>query len=573
MAHIGNSPASYFTAVTSDVFSANGTATAFTLSKYVSNLADLEIVVNNIQQNPYSGSYSVSNNTLTFSEAPLAGSNNIVVTYRQATIGSTIPTPNTVGNNALQRDLSLTGNTTTQHLVPAANITYDIGTSTMRYRDLYLSGNTISLGDLALSTNGTSFSVMHAQGGMSSSALGNTVIAGTLTSNTTTITGNVSVTGNTTLTGTLAANATTITGTLAANATTIVGNVSITGSTTFTGTTLANGIISLSTVSSTSGWNAKTLVSSPTSNGSYIFANRANNTTGEAGFGWSTANTNKWIAYMPTSSDDLGFYNGTLNTFYLAANGNVGVSNSTPTYKLTVANQVMVGGQGGADISILGGGSGVGAYAELRYANGSINSKITGNQDSYLNALLGNVGIGTPSPTQRLTVVGNIISNGYIKSQSDNGNSLWIARGYSLPSYTYAISGPSYYNSVVRIGRFGTGGGRLQGRITFAGDFNYASQVGAIVFDWKVWYAETSNFCFAGTELYGFCGSYFATDSSRYIYFHHNYLWSQDCYIVVEAEDGFEWAIAASENWHNTSLTWRNLTAGSTLQYEATYGS
>jgi hypothetical protein len=561
MAHIGNSPASYFTAVTTDVFSANGTATAFTLSKYVSNLADLEIVVNNIQQNPYSGSYSVSNNTLTFSEAPLAGSNNIVVTYRQATIGSTIPTPNTVGNNALQRDLSLTGNTTTQHLVPAANVTYDIGTSTMRYRDLYLSGNTISLGDLALSTNGTSFSVMHAQGGMSSSALGNTVITGTLAANTTTITGNVSVTGNTTLTGTLAA-----------NATTIIGNVSITGSTTLTGTTLANGIVSLSTVSSTSGWNAKTLVSSPTSNGSYIFANRANNTTGEAGFGWSTANTNKWIAYMPTSSDDLGFYNGTLNTFYLAANGNVGVSNSTPTYKLTVANQVMVGGQGGADISILGGGSGVGAYAELRYANGSINSKITGNQDSYLNALLGNVGIGTPSPTQRLTVVGNIIANGYIKSQSDNGNSLWIARGYSLPSYTY-YSGGNYYNTVVRIGRFDTGGGRLQGRINFAGDFNYASQVSSIVFDWKVWYAETNNFCFAGNEIYGLCGSYFATDSSRYIYFHHNYLWSQDCTIIIENESSFEWAITSSESWHNTGLTWRNLTAGSTLQYEAAYGS
>lgn len=180
MAHIGNSPASYFTAVTTDVFSANGTATAFTLSKYVSNPADLEIVVNNIQQNPFSNSYSVSNNTLTFSEAPLAGSNNIVVTYRQATIGSTIPTPNTVGNNALQRDLSFTGNTTTQHLVPAANITYDIGTSTMRYRDIYLSGNTINLGDIKLSTNGTSFSVANATGGVFASALGNTTITGTL---------------------------------------------------------------------------------------------------------------------------------------------------------------------------------------------------------------------------------------------------------------------------------------------------------------------------------------------------------------------------------------------------------
>ena len=159
MAVIGNSLAPYFTAVSSDVFSANGTGNTFSLSRNVSNLGDIEVVVNNIQQNPFSGSYTVSGNTITFSEAPLSGSNNVVVTYRQATLGSTIPTPNTVGNSALRSDLSLTGNTTTQHLVPAANISYDIGTSTMRYRDIYLSGNTINLGDLKLSTNGTTFKI------------------------------------------------------------------------------------------------------------------------------------------------------------------------------------------------------------------------------------------------------------------------------------------------------------------------------------------------------------------------------------------------------------------------------
>ena len=215
MAHIGNAPPSFFTAVSSDVFSANGTATSFSLSKSISNLADLELVVDNIQQNPFGGSYSVSGSTLTFSEAPAAGSNNVVVTYRQATIGSTIPTPNTVGNNSLQSNLSLTGTTTTQHIVPSANITYDLGTSTMRYRDLYLSGGTITLGDVTLTTNGSTFSVANTTGGVLPSALGNTTVTGTLTTSnnvsvgnstvntsitsTSLTTGNLTVNGNTTL--------------------------------------------------------------------------------------------------------------------------------------------------------------------------------------------------------------------------------------------------------------------------------------------------------------------------------------------------------------------------------------
>jgi hypothetical protein len=312
MAHIGNSPASYFTAVTTDVFSANGTATAFTLSKYVSNLADLEIVVNNIQQNPYSGSYSVSNNTLTFSEAPLAGSNNVVVTYRQATIGSTIPTPNTVGNNALQRDLSLTGNTTTQHLVPAANITYDIGTSTMRYRDLYLSGNTINLGDLKLSTNGTSFSVANATGGVFASALGNTVITGTLTSNATTITGNVSITGTQFVNGVVTfANSTSNTIYIAAN-----GFIGIGNSTPTTSLSLKN-VDAAITLHGTRGSGSVHTIETSASNNENL-AIRA-----------STA------LYLSTNSGDR---------IIVVSNGNVGVANATPGFKLQVDGSVGLGG-------------------------------------------------------------------------------------------------------------------------------------------------------------------------------------------------------------------------------------
>jgi hypothetical protein len=47
--------------------------------------------------------------------------------------------------------LTVTGNTIVQHVLPSANIIYDLGSPTQRFRDLYLSGNTIQLGETTLS--------------------------------------------------------------------------------------------------------------------------------------------------------------------------------------------------------------------------------------------------------------------------------------------------------------------------------------------------------------------------------------------------------------------------------------
>jgi hypothetical protein len=58
------------------------------------------------------------------------------------------------------RDLSnLITTSINASLVPASNVTYDLGSSSLRWRDLYLSGNTIDLGGTAIksSANGVSF--------------------------------------------------------------------------------------------------------------------------------------------------------------------------------------------------------------------------------------------------------------------------------------------------------------------------------------------------------------------------------------------------------------------------------
>jgi hypothetical protein len=41
----------------------------------------------------------------------------------------------------------------TQSIIPAANVTYDLGTDSLRWRDLYLSGNTINLGGATITTD------------------------------------------------------------------------------------------------------------------------------------------------------------------------------------------------------------------------------------------------------------------------------------------------------------------------------------------------------------------------------------------------------------------------------------
>ena len=67
--------------VANDSFNGDGSTVAFTLSQTVSSVNDIEVLVDNVQQSPYDGSYSVSGTTLTFSGAPSAGTNNVYVIY------------------------------------------------------------------------------------------------------------------------------------------------------------------------------------------------------------------------------------------------------------------------------------------------------------------------------------------------------------------------------------------------------------------------------------------------------------------------------------------------------------
>jgi hypothetical protein len=63
------------------------------------------------------------------------------------------------------------------HVIPDTNVAYDLGSETNRFRDIYLSGTSINLGGVEISSDGTSISI---PGGLSGDVSGNADTASTL---------------------------------------------------------------------------------------------------------------------------------------------------------------------------------------------------------------------------------------------------------------------------------------------------------------------------------------------------------------------------------------------------------
>ena len=83
MAYIGSTPTTQSFVAGTDYFNGTGSQVAFTLSRSVNSVNDIEVIVNNVEQIP--SGYLVSGTTLTFSAAPSAGTSNVYVRYLSTT--------------------------------------------------------------------------------------------------------------------------------------------------------------------------------------------------------------------------------------------------------------------------------------------------------------------------------------------------------------------------------------------------------------------------------------------------------------------------------------------------------
>jgi len=80
MAFIGNTVQNQGFTPAIDYFNGNGVTVTFTLSRPIASVAQVIVAIDNVIQNP-SSSFTVAGNAITFSSAPLSGTNNIWVEY------------------------------------------------------------------------------------------------------------------------------------------------------------------------------------------------------------------------------------------------------------------------------------------------------------------------------------------------------------------------------------------------------------------------------------------------------------------------------------------------------------
>lgn len=122
--------------IVSENITPDGSSAVYTLGQSTTENAILVNINGTIQQ-AGAGAYSVSGNQITFAEVPLV-TDIIEIRYIAGGVAA----------------LSFNFANISSNVSPSANVTYDLGSPNYRWRDLWLSGNTINLGSATLSAVG-----------------------------------------------------------------------------------------------------------------------------------------------------------------------------------------------------------------------------------------------------------------------------------------------------------------------------------------------------------------------------------------------------------------------------------
>ncbi len=130
MPYIGNTNTTQAFTPAVDFFNGNGSTTAFTLSRPVASVAQVQAVIENVPQNP-GDAFTVSGNTITFTSAPPSGTQNIYVYYTSPITQVIAPGQGTVGTSAL-----VDGAVTTAKIADSAITTAKIAAGAVVQADL-----------------------------------------------------------------------------------------------------------------------------------------------------------------------------------------------------------------------------------------------------------------------------------------------------------------------------------------------------------------------------------------------------------------------------------------------------
>ncbi len=139
-----------FTVIVADAFVGDGSTLQFTLSVN-STTAGTIVAINGVVQEPTTA-YSVSGVTLTFTEAPAVSDN---IDARILTTTTTVKSIENASGNAVVSvidtadTVQITGN-----LLPISSNLYNLGSSSLRWNELFLEGSTITLGNVVIKNTG-----------------------------------------------------------------------------------------------------------------------------------------------------------------------------------------------------------------------------------------------------------------------------------------------------------------------------------------------------------------------------------------------------------------------------------
>ena len=183
--------------ISSEVINPDGSANTYTLGSNTT-VDSVLVSINGTLQQPIYSYNIVNNNQITFTETPLTSD---VIEVRFIAVSATSVSSLRYGPvTAVALDLAnvnVTGN-----LLPSANVTYDLGSPTLRWRTGYFSANTIDIGGGTIGLHDTLGFTFTTPGGEPQYMMPNGAsTSNTFTSGTVTIQGNLAVAGNATVTG------------------------------------------------------------------------------------------------------------------------------------------------------------------------------------------------------------------------------------------------------------------------------------------------------------------------------------------------------------------------------------
>lgn len=136
-----------------DHYSGDGSTNTFTLTYSINSTTDIEVVVNNVQQNPFTNAYSVSGGTtLTFTTPPPAGSNNVYVLYNSFSRVRNITYASAIITDYLA-PLSVTTAKIAAQAVTTDKVANTITLGTVTLTGPAVSGNSFSINTRATSAN------------------------------------------------------------------------------------------------------------------------------------------------------------------------------------------------------------------------------------------------------------------------------------------------------------------------------------------------------------------------------------------------------------------------------------